>query len=561
MAADYDRLFQPPGDAEAPDEPGGYGDYDVDGAPPEQPPVPPKPNGRATPPMPVDWAEQLPAQLSHPPMPVDWTEKPSVTDEPPWVRAQRPTPPADRDGIFDSPGGPDPPDQRGAHAAHDADDPPDIPANPPQSNGQAKPPMPVDPPARSGPPPGAPAARPQAPADQPRHARHSRHGHSDAPDVGRAKRGKSPNSHRVASQRGNAKAVGPPVPVRPSASPTESHGTPGTRPTGAPPAQRNGQPDPVEDVVAQPTSVPADASARPRGKPPRPVPGRGWRRRVHTLTRINLGPSPDEKYELELQRRIRRPIRGSYEIGVLGLKGGAGRTAVTAALGSTFAHMRGDRILAVDADPVSGNLADRVGRRTPATVADLVASRALSHYNDVRAHTSMSADNLEVLSAANYTGPRPLLGEEEWKRALAMVPRYYNLVLADCGADLFGPAARGVLAAASGLVIVSSAAVDGVRQAAIALDWLRNNGYVDLLDRARVVINHLVPGEAEETERKLAARFQPHVPTGRVVALPWDGHVATGAEVRFALLRAAFQRRISELAAALSDDFDRGERR
>lgn len=539
MAADYDRLFQPPGDAEAPDEPGGYGDYDVDGAAPELPPAPPKPNGRAAPPMPVGWAEQLPAPPSHPPMPVDWTEKPSVTDEPPWVRAQRTVPPADRDGIFDSPGGPDAP----------------------QPNGQAKPPMPVDPPARSGPQPGAPAARTQAPGDQPRHARHSRHGQTDAPDVDRTKRGKSPNSHRAASQRGNAKALGPPVPVRPAASPTESNGTPGTRPAGAPPAQRNGQPVPVEGVAAQPHSAPAGASAGPRGKPPRPVPGRGWRRRVHTLTRINLGPSPDEKYELELQRRIRRPIRGSYEIGVLGLKGGAGRTAVTAALGSAFAHVRGDRILAVDADPVSGNLADRVARRTPATVADLVASRALSHYNDVRAHTSMNADNLEVLSAANYTGPRPLLGEEEWKRALAMVPRYYNLVLADCGADLFGPAARGVLAAASGLVIVSSAAVDGVRQAAIALDWLRNNGHVGLLDRACVVINHLVPGEAGETARELAARFQPHVPAGRIVALPWDGHVATGAEVRFALLSAAYQRRISELAAALSDDFDRGEHR
>ncbi len=559
MAADYDRLFQPPGGAEAPDEPGGYGDYDVDGPPPEQPAMPPKPNGRAAPPMPVDLAEQ--AQPSHRPLPVGRTEKPSAPDQPPWAQPHRPAPPADHDGIFGCSGEPDAADQHGTDGDYDVDGPPDIPAGPPKPNGQAKPPMPVDPPARSGPPPGAAAARTQVPVDQPRHARHSRQGQSDAPHVGPAKRGKSPNSHRAASQRGNAKAADPPVAVRPSASPAGPDGTPGAPSAGTPPARRNGQPLPVEDVVAQTESVPTDTSVRPGGKPPRPVSRRGWRRWIHTLTRINLGPSPDEKYELELQRRIRRPIRGSYEIGVLGLKGGAGRTAVTAALGSAFAHVRGDRILAVDADPVSGNLADRVGRRTPATVADLVANRALSHYNDVRAHTSMNADNLEVLSAANYTGPRPLLGEEEWKRALAMVPRYYNLVLADCGADLFGPAARGVLAAASGLVIVSSASVDGARRAAIALDWLRNNGYVDLLDRACVVINHLVPGGTEQTERELAARFQPHVPAGRVVALPWDGHVATGTEVRFALLSAAYQRRISELAAALSDDFDRGERR
>ena len=42
--------------------------------------------------------------------------------------------------------------------------------------------------------------------------------------------------------------------------------------------------------------------------------------------------------------------------------------------------------------------------------------------------------------------------------------RYYNLVLADCGAGLFQPASRGVLSTVSGLVIVASASIDGARQ-------------------------------------------------------------------------------------------------
>lgn len=33
-------------------------------------------------------------------------------------------------------------------------------------------------------------------------------------------------------------------------------------------------------------------------KPPKVVSQRGWRHWVHALTRINLGLSPDEKYEL-----------------------------------------------------------------------------------------------------------------------------------------------------------------------------------------------------------------------------------------------------------------------
>jgi hypothetical protein len=41
-----------------------------------------------------------------------------------------------------------------------------------------------------------------------------------------------------------------------------------------------------------------------------------------------------------------------------------------------------------------------------------------------------------------------------------------------------------------------------------------------------------------------------------VFVLPWDKHIACGTEIHLDLLRPRFQRRILELAAALSDDFD-----
>ena len=59
----------------------------------------------------------------------------------------------------------------------------------------------------------------------------------------------------------------------------------------------------------------------------------------------------------------------------------------------------------------------------------------------------------------------------------------------------------------------------------------------------------------------LVQQFERHVPPGRVIVLPWDKHVASGTEIQLDLLGKAFQRRIVELAAALSDDFDRLERR
>jgi len=288
---------------------------------------------------------------------------------------------------------------------------------------------------------------------------------------------------------------------------------------------------------------------------------RGWRHWLYLATRINLGLSPDEIYELDLYARIRRNARDSYQIGVLGLKGGVGKTAVTVALGSMMAKVRGDRILAVDADPDCGNLADRAGRQSAATVSDLLSDKDLDRYNDIRAYTSMNAANLEVLSSAEYSVARRDFNEEDWKGAVDVVSRYYNLVLADCGAGLFHSASRAVLSTVSGLVIVASASIDGARQAAVTMDWLRQNGYQDLLSRSCVVINHVTPGKTNIDVEDLVQQFERHVQPGRVVVLPWDKHIAAGTDIQLDLLDKTFRRRITELAAALSDDFDRLERR
>jgi MinD-like ATPase involved in chromosome partitioning or flagellar assembly len=288
---------------------------------------------------------------------------------------------------------------------------------------------------------------------------------------------------------------------------------------------------------------------------------RGWRHMIYLLTRINLGLSPDEIYVLDLHTRIRRNARDSYQIGVFGLKGGVGKTAVTVALGSELSKVRGDRILAVDADPDGGNLADRAGRQSAATVSDLLSDKELARYNDIRAYTSMNAANLEVLSSEEYSGARREFNDDDWNGAVGIVSRYYNLVLADGGAGLFQSAARGVLSTVSGLVIVASASIDGARQAAVTMDWLRQNGYQDLLGRSCVVINHVVPGKPNIDVADLVEQFERHVPPGRVIVLPWDKHIAAGTEIQLDLLGKTFRRRITELGAALSDDFDRLERR
>lgn len=293
----------------------------------------------------------------------------------------------------------------------------------------------------------------------------------------------------------------------------------------------------------------------------RTAPRRGWRRALYVATRINLGPSRDELYERELFANIRRNVVGSYQIGVIGLKGGAGKTAVTVALGSLLAQVRGDRILAVDADPDCGNLAERAGQSSEVSVSDLLADKNIDSSNALRRYTCTTDANLEVIASDRYSAAQRDFNADDWTGIVERVSPYYNLVLADCGLGLFHSASLGVLSTVSDVVVVATASIDGARQAATTLDWLRHNGYEALASRACVVVNHVTPGRASVDMKDLIAQFERHIMPGRVVELPWDKHIAAGSGIVFDQLGTTYKRRIAELAAALSVDFGAGLQR
>ncbi|BBU23633.1 CobQ/CobB/MinD/ParA nucleotide binding protein [Mycobacterium xenopi] len=88
--------------------------------------------------------------------------------------------------------------------------------------------------------------------------------------------------------------------------------------------------------------------------------GHPWQGLVNRLARRLRPSGRDREYELSLCNRVRAPVGGVFPIAVLNFKGGVGKTAVVEALGSTFAHIRDDRVLAVDLG--GGDLADRHGK-------------------------------------------------------------------------------------------------------------------------------------------------------------------------------------------------------
>lgn len=287
----------------------------------------------------------------------------------------------------------------------------------------------------------------------------------------------------------------------------------------------------------------------------RRAPARGWRRAVHNLTAgaINPGESTAELQYQELLERVRRPVRGDYRIAVLSLKGGVGKTTTAVGLGSTFASLRGDRVIAVDANPDLGTLAQRIPLQTDSTVRDLLADPAIHRYSDVRAHTSQAPSRLEVLASERDPAAAEAFSEDEYRGVMNLLQRYYNIVITDCGTGLSHDAMRGVLDLSDAIILVSSPALDGARSAGATLDWLAGHGYGHLISRCVVVLSSSRPGSSSIDTDQLAQHFLTRCRA--VQSISFDDHLAEGADIDLELLSRQTRRSFVELAAVIADDF------
>ncbi len=319
----------------------------------------------------------------------------------------------------------------------------------------------------------------------------------------------------------------------------------GQQPQGGPRQPQQGQPS-LDDVPLR------------RAKK---SPGSGWRKAVHHMSggAINPGMSAEELRLQELVARIRQPVRGDYRIAVLSLKGGVGKTTTTMGLGSIFASVRGDRVIAVDANPDFGTLSQRVPLQTRSTVRDLLLDPSIERYSDVRRHTSQATSRLEVLASERDPAASEAFNDEEYRAVARILQRYYNIILTDCGTGLMHSAMAGVLDLAHSLVLISSAAIDGARSAAATLDWLSLHGHDHLVRNAVVVINLPREGSPNVGVQQLREYFLSRCRAVHII--PYDAHLSEGAEIDLHRLSKQAKRAYVELAATVADEFSVDHRR
>ncbi|MBE5460811.1 MinD/ParA family ATP-binding protein [Mycobacteroides abscessus] len=290
----------------------------------------------------------------------------------------------------------------------------------------------------------------------------------------------------------------------------------------------------------------------------KPLPKSGWRKAVHRLSggAINPGESSEESHRSELIDRINLPVRGDYRIAVLSLKGGVGKTTTTFSLGATFASLRGDRVIAVDANPDFGTLAQRGPDETRSTARDLLRDPDIHRYSDVRRHTSQSASRLEVLASERDPAASELFSEADYLAVMRILQRFYNIILTDCGTGLMHSAMAGVLGEANAIVLVTSPAIDGARSALATLDWLDHHGYSHLVRQSVVAISSSRPGASSIDLEQLSRHFLTRARAVHII--PFDNHLSEGSEISLDLMGKKTRMAFMELAGSVADGFYEG---
>jgi MinD-like ATPase involved in chromosome partitioning or flagellar assembly len=283
----------------------------------------------------------------------------------------------------------------------------------------------------------------------------------------------------------------------------------------------------------------------------RPAPESGFRRFLYfiSLKTINLGDNLRTRERKATDARISAQLDGGAKfVPVLTRKGGVGKTTVTTLLGMAMALVREDRVIAIDANPDRGTLAERVSKSTRFTVRDVVnRAAAVDGFTDFSTMVSRDATRLHVLASDSDPMLSEAFDEGDYNVVADMAARYYTVVLTDCGTGIVHSVMRPTLQRANGLVIVSGGSVDEARLASETLTWLEANGYGDLVRGSVVALNTATQGTNLVKLDEIEAHFKSRVRA--VVKIPYDPALAAGSVIKFDQLHKNTREAARELAA------------
>ncbi|MGW1065006.1 hypothetical protein ACWD4F_10915 [Streptomyces aureus] len=331
---------------------------------------------------------------------------------------------------------------------------------------------------------------------------------------------------------------GPPGAARSTASP----GSPqGSVPASAPVVASPGDPRlPLHTPESVPTVDPRLALALGRPRYGDSV----TRRTGRTLRDLAASASRDVAEETRLAQELQQPVTTGRVIAVTSIRGGVGKSTVSALLGRTFNHYRHDPVLTLEADTALGTLPVRMGAASVRwTCADL--ARILTpamRLTDVTGYLVPVTDGGWLLPAGQGRVGAPM-DVRTYRTVTLALRRYFAVTVVDCE-TLPGDVARTAMDTAHARVVVAPMTAEGVNGTRQVLDWLAQLPHAALAGTVVALSAH--SPDTTLDEKTAAAHLRE---TGvSVVRLPYDRHLAQGGPIHTAMLGRATRDAVVRLA-------------
>jgi MinD-like ATPase involved in chromosome partitioning or flagellar assembly len=267
----------------------------------------------------------------------------------------------------------------------------------------------------------------------------------------------------------------------------------------------------------------------------RAAPESGWRKLVYylSLKLWHLGDPPKVRARKAMDARIGSVLEGGAKfVPVLTRKGGVGKTTISTLLGMAMAQVREDRVIAIDANPDRGTLAERVSKSTRFTVRDIVnRAAAIDGFSEFSNMVSRDETRLDVLASDADPMLSEAFDEGDYNVVADMAARYYSIVITDCGTGIVHSVMRPTLQRANSLVVVSGGSVDEARLASETLTWLEANGYGELVRNSVVALNTATQATQLVKLDEIEQHFRTRVRS--VIRIPYDPALAAGSVIKF----------------------------
>ena len=282
----------------------------------------------------------------------------------------------------------------------------------------------------------------------------------------------------------------------------------------------------------------------------------GWLKR---LTGRTNKVSDFEQYVTSINRKLRQP----QVIGVIGSKGGVGKTSKSQILGSILAHYRTEGgVVAADLD-ANSTLIQRMQPQTSipegASIHSFAHDPTVRTSADVNSYLVLNEEKLAVLAGVGMTGSAPLR-KDELQRVLNRLGEFYTLIILDFPGSAEVPVAMHALKVIDAMVYVAEITSSSLSSTKRDLRRIANVR-PELLSTATIILNHRTAGKVHiknleghvEDFRNMGIKDTTGTSMVKVFETNFDPHIAIEGPIHISKLDPVNRNRYIRIAASVMD--------